>query len=118
MIWVLLSCSDGDSEPVDSELANNCPASSLLTCVYWRVEEMNAVGGASVFASRGDETPLQGLAGDDGCVELPLEAGTWTVWASSPMGDCTNESDEPQVEVAECETTDHIIALMDWCVDG
>ncbi len=63
-----------------------------------------------------EEEPIQAIAGEDGCVEISLEPGTWQASGSSAAGDCVTPYEEQEIEA--CGLLEVDFYLMNWCMDG
>ena len=114
---------DDDDAANDDDIANDddsaacaSPNGTLRACVYW--QEGGDIAGGSLVAVRSnpEDTPIDALTGEDGCVDVTLAAGSWEASGRSSAGDCVTPF-EPY-ELVACEILEIDLYLMEWCMDG
>ena len=76
-----------------------------------------AAGAAWIRADSTDESPLQALFDQDGCVTVELSPGQHEWSARDSSGFCASPYE--QVSIGACEEVTQVsIELIDWCMDG
>ena len=76
-----------------------------------------AAGAAWIRADSTDESPLEALFAEDGCVTVELSTGQHEWSARDSSGFCASPY-EP-VSIGACEEVTQVsIELIDWCMDG
>jgi len=102
----------------DDDDSATCTATTgtLHACVVWDAGGEPLAGAMVSVRADPEEEPIDALAGDDGCVEIDLEAGIWEVSGRNSAGDCVS----PFVahDLVSCETLELEIAIVEWCMDG
>jgi hypothetical protein len=113
MWWLLLACAGGSD--TEAPICDTGDDGIFRGCVAMD-EASEGIEGGRIFAKQGEGTPIEARTGDDGCAEIPLAPGSWTVWGEDDTGFCVHE--EVEVGITACETTSQDFYVIDRCVDG
>ncbi len=118
-LLLMLACSGSTETEDTADTSVPCAGvqGTLEICVWYDLGDENPQVNAKAYATQaGDEDPLEGLTGEDGCLRIEVPAGTWEVWGATGQGrgDCIGEHQEVTLEA--CGTGHADVMTSDGCI--